>query len=84
MAASLYGHQRHSHNHRWLCVCVMLQVPSDSNILLSVLQQEQAALMEVQVSPPSLAEDLAANTHKGATNTCCLPAHYQFASNQHV
>lgn len=44
-----------------------LEVPSDAMIIQSVLAEERAASMEVVVSPPSLADDLAA-PHKGCSD----------------
>lgn len=46
--------------------CCPCQVPSDANIIMSVLEDERAATMQVTVSPPSLTEDLAEGSHKGA------------------
>lgn len=43
------------------------QVPSDASIALSVLEDEQLALMRVAVSRPSLIQDLQQDMmHKGA------------------
>jgi hypothetical protein len=52
-----------------------VQVPSDANIIKSVLNEERAASMEVTVSPPCLAEDLAGDSFpKGGAATSARSA----------
>jgi len=76
--------------HYWLGVCIAVlyaacvpalsQVPSDANIVLSVLKEEQAAQMEVAVSPPCLAADLAGHTHKGTMRRMLERAFHDLSS----
>lgn len=44
---------------------VHLQVPSDAHIALAVLQAERDAQMTVEVSPPSLEQDMQPEGNKG-------------------
>lgn len=46
-------------------VLAVFQVPSDAQIALAVLQAERDALMTVEVSAPSLEQDIQLEAHKG-------------------
>jgi hypothetical protein len=56
-----------------------VQVPSDSSIVLSVMQQERAAQMAVAVSPPTLSADLPHHASTGewrfAAQACRVTLH---------